>query len=87
MSISGELREIGKQINSLQTKALQLAVAHVDEVGFEYTVSYVKNDGSCHFSYHDTIEEAVKVMEGATDVDWQHCFGATITKQVKARVV
>jgi len=87
MSISDELREVGKQIDSLQTKALQLAVAHVDEVGFEYTVSYAKVNGEHHFSYHDTIEDAVKVLEGATDVDWQHCFGATITKQVKVRVV
>jgi hypothetical protein len=85
MSISGELREIGKQINSLQTKALQLAVAHVDEVGFEYTVSYVKNDGTTHYSYHPDIEEAVAKMESFTDVDWMG-GGVTVVKQVKWRV-
>lgn len=86
MGISDELRNINKKIDALQKEAASLAASFVNELGFEYTVSYAKVNGEHHFSYHDTIEDAVKVLEGATDVDWQHCFGATITKQVKARV-
>ena len=85
MGISDELREVGKQIDSLQTKALQLAVAHVDEVGFEYTVSYTKKGDTTHHSCHSTIEEAVAKMESFTDVDWIG-GGVTIVKQVKWRV-
>lgn len=85
MSISDELRQVGKQIDSLQTKALQLAAAYVDEVGFEYTVSYTKKDGTSHYSYHPTIDEAVDKMNSLTDVDWIG-GGVTITKQVKWRV-
>ena len=85
MNISDELRQVGKQIDSLQTKALQLAAAYVDDVGFEYTVSYTKKDGTSHYSCHPTINEAVSKMESFTDVDWIG-GGVTIVKQVKWRV-